>query len=307
MNRNYAWGFVVAGGFAAATGFPVQSGFGILDLQGLAFLAQFLVFVGFCGVAIAISKDAIDLRRALGISLMVWLACAALSEATSSGIRWLMPFPIIFMVTWQRAPLPDEGMLAHLPEPVRQGIAVLAAVVGSHMLASGLSYFRLADLRFDYFEIFMGAMIYGMAIILIKLPMTWGTIGRLGIGSYAASLGLFSLALIVEVAMDLYVFKSQIANLVICAMLLVQVWRHFFRPDGWLKLIETLVGGIIAALATKGLIDWMQDTSVWVIVGFPYAVFSAAMAGVGLYLVWSDRIILRDLGRKFGFGLNKSA
>ncbi|MBX7495652.1 hypothetical protein K3172_07235 [Qipengyuania sp. 6B39] len=307
MSRNYAWGFVVAGGFAAATGFPVQSGFGILDLQGLAFLAQFLVFVGFCGVAIAISKDAIDLRRALGISLMVWMACAALSEATSSGIRWLMPFPIIFMVTWQRDPLPDEGMLSHLPEPVRQGIAVLAAVVGSHMLASGLSNFRLNSLRFDYFEIFTGAIIYGAAIILLKAPMTWGAIARLGIGSYAASLALFSVALIVEVAMDPYAFKSQIANLIICAMLLVQVWRHFFRPDGWLKLIETLVGGIIASLATEGFLDWLLDTTPWIIFGFPYAIFAAAMAGIGLYLVWSDRIVLKDLGRRFGFGANQSA
>ena len=307
MNRNLAWGFVIAGGFAAATGFPVQSGFGILDLQGLAFLAQFLVFVGFCGVAIAFSKNAIDLTRALGISLMVWMACAALSEATSSGIRWLMPFPVIFMVTWPREPLPDEGMLSHLPEPVRKGIAVLAAVVGSHMLASGLLYFRLESLRFEYFEIFLGAIFYGLAIVLLKAPMTWGMIARIGIGSYAAGLALFSLARIVELAMDPYVFKFQIVNLIICAMLLVQVWRHFFRPDGWLKLIETLVGGIIAALATKGFLEWMQDTSVWVIVGFPYAVFAAAMAGIGLYLVWSDRIVLKDIGRRFGFGTNQSA
>lgn len=299
MSRHYWIAFVIAGGFAAGTGFPVQSGLGVLDLHGLAFLAQFLVFVGFCGVAIAVYKEAVDARRALGISLMVWLACAAISEANVGGIRWLLPFPIIVMVTWPRAPLPADGMLTQLPEPVRQGLSVIAAIVGSDMITSGLARFNLIGMRFDYLGLFFGALVYGLALILLLKPINWRIVARIGIGSYSACLLLFSLVRIVEISTAPVVRAQMIFDLVICAMLLTQAWRHFLRRDGWLKLIETVIGGAILSMATKSLLEWENANDLWILLGVPFAIFAAGMVIVALTLIWSDRIWLKWFGRRF--------
>lgn len=297
MSKHYWLAFVIAGGFAASTGFPVQSGFGILDLYGLTFLAQFLVFVGFCGVAVAVAKERIDLRRALGLSLMVWLLCAAISEAGLGGIKWVLPFPVILMVTWPRGPLPDEGMLSHLPEPIRVAIAVVSAMIGANMLTSGADIFRLSGARFDYFEIFTGSVLYGFALTLLLAPLTRQGLARLGMGSYAASLLTFSLVRVIEIATAPLVQPEMILNLVICAMLVTQAWRHFMRSDGWLKIIETLVGGIILSLSAVAIIDWYTVNTFWIILGAPFMLIAAALTVFGMFLIWTDRIWVRRFFR----------
>lgn len=286
--------FLLAGMFFAATGFPARMGaIASIDLSGVRFLAQALMLFGFVGIAIALKVARIDLRTAIGLSIACLLVTCAVGEGSARAVQWILPLPVVALIVWPRGEAPTAGFMPHLPPVIRQAIALVLAVMGASMLSSGVDYFRVANLRFDYFEIWVGSVMYASAVVMLVVGLNKTGFTRIAISGYVACLLLFALSVSVEWGKTPFFNAKAFSQMLVVAMLLFQAWRHFFRKNGWLKLIETLIGGVIVALALASFLEWYRSNDAWMIVGLPIALLALALCAIGMVLIWSDAIWLK--------------
>ena len=97
------------------------------------------------------------------------------------------------------------------------------------------------------------------------------------------------------------VSPKDIVRFLVVAMLLFQAWRHFTRPDGWLKLVETFVGGLLLSVGAEALVDLFRPGNGWIILGVLFAPLAGLVAALGLYLIWTEKIwLLRFRYRRGG-------
>jgi hypothetical protein len=300
--RGYWPLFVLAAFFFTATGFPLRSSvYASIDLSGMVFVATAVQFLMLCGVAVALKRELVDLRRAICLATAGVLCCLALSEPGAVPIRWLLPLPIVAIVAWQRGSPEQSGWLASLPRPAIEALGVGCAVVGAGMLSSGLDYFRFGSGRFDYFEIFVGGSIYAVGLSMILTGLDRRGFIQIVQGAYALCLALLSLVLIFQTATTPSLATDTFVNLLVCAMLLFRAWQLFLRPDGWLKMIETCIGGILVALSMSYMVDFERAWGAWAMFGLPMLAVAVGLCLAGMRLIWSDRIWLKRFNRTSTF------
>ena len=298
MDRKFWPVFVLAGFYFTAKGFPASSGIdAVLDLNGLRVLSQLLAFCSFCGIALALANDKLDLYRAVAFGIIAWLVCAAVA-AGLGGIGWLLSVPVVAWLGWNRD-LPEmDDPLGSLPDPLRAGLAALGAILGGAIFASGMNDFRLLSAEFDYFEIWTGTLLYAAAVMLVAARLERSALIRTGISAYILCLALFSLTLLIEIATATYLLAPTIVNLLVAAMLLVQAWRLFGQDAGWLKIIETVIGGFVVSLTASFIFEAGRDAGPYAFVVAPLVLFAAVICAGGMVLIWSDRIWLRTFSRR---------
>lgn len=296
--RRYWPLFVLAAFFFTATGFPIKSSvYASIDLGGMASIATAIQFVMLCGVAIALKQGRLELRPAICLAVAGMLCCLALSEPGAVPIRWLLPLPIVAMVAWPSEETEQSGWLASLPRPATEALAVGCAVVGAGILSSGLDYFRFGSARFDYFEIFVGGSIYATGLSMVSIGLNRRGFVRIVQGAYLVCLALLSIVLVYRTATAPVLLTETFVGLLVCAMLILRAWQLFERPDGWLKMIETGIGGIVATMSMSYMVDFEKAWGAWAILGLPMLAFAAMLCLAGLWLIWSDRIWLRRFNR----------
>lgn len=295
VGRDKAWIFGLVGMAVAYFGFPTH---GLLSGLGLIpFLAQGIFLIGMVVIAMAFSTETIEFRDALGWSAILYLVCAAFAESDLESLRWLIMVPLVALAAWTGRTRSKEGWFSGFPDWLQDGLALLLGAMGSGMIFSGMNGFLIQYQNFDFTQVGLGAAFYIAAYAVLLVRMREVIAIRILILGYSAALAAMFLYQLVEIAKAQTLRVEPFLILGVITMLSMQVMRHFYRKDGWLKLIETAFGGVILAAALADIVAWQTDKSPWAFLNAPGVMLAYFAAGLGLVLIWSYRIVLLRIFR----------
>jgi hypothetical protein len=268
--------------------------------NGNILVAKIGLFISVLSIAVWVKQGAVGTAPATRLVIVAYFGIYAFFSPLALALARLAPLLVFAVGHWRGLPdVSSDSWLAKIPSLVRELIAFLFALLSSGCVSAGLDMGNGWDFdQINYALLWIGLNFAALSSVIMLTQGTKRNFINAAIIGYGLTL---TLACLIAILATIFVQISATATLPlpICAMMLLQVWRHFYREDAWLKILETFLGGIIL-FAGLALIGSTIDKDGWFIlfffISFPLIAAGAALALFGLKLIWTKDIWLR---RKF--------